>query len=70
MTKFTLADAVGNISERHIEKALIYRRRTNKLLWLAPAAACLILAICIVPIIKNRISTDPPDSDSTYSTDN
>ncbi len=69
MTKFTLAEAIGNINEKQIQRALNYKQRENKLLWLAPIAACLVLAICIIPMIVNRISTYPSDSDSDASSD-
>ncbi|MBD5384082.1 MAG: hypothetical protein HDR72_03670 [Ruminococcaceae bacterium] len=68
MTKFTLADAIGNIGERQIHRALNYRRRANKLLWLAPVAACLVIAVCLIPMLLNT-STEPPVSDPVDSID-
>ncbi|MCM1165924.1 MAG: hypothetical protein NC299_08400 [Lachnospiraceae bacterium] len=64
MTKFTLGEAIGNIDERQIQKALNYKRKANRLLWLAPAAACLALAVCIIPLLRNAAAVYPPDSGS------
>ncbi|MBD5128836.1 MAG: hypothetical protein HDT43_02765 [Ruminococcaceae bacterium] len=69
MTKFTLADAVDNISERQIHRTLSYRRRANKLLWFAPIAACLVIAVCLIPMLLNSTSTEPPVSNPVDSTD-
>jgi len=69
MTKFTLAEAIGNINEKQIQRALNYKRKTNRLLWIAPAAACLVLAVCIFSIAGNGISSYPLESSSDASSD-
>ena len=60
MTKFTLAEAIGNVDNKQISRALKYKRKANKLLWIAPLAACLMLAVLVVPVVKNSFNTKPP----------
>lgn len=67
MTKFTLAEAIGNVSDKQIARALKYKRKANKLLWIAPLAACLMLAVLVVPVVKNGFNTKPPIDVSTDS---
>lgn len=74
MTKFTLAEAIGNVDDKQIARALKFGRRANKLLRIAPLAACLMPAVLIVPIVRNgsglrspidvsSVSGSPNDSD-------
>lgn len=70
MTKFSLADAVGKINERQIQRALNYKKRTIIPIWFVPSAACLLLAFCLLPILVNSNTTDPPISEITESSDN
>ena len=67
MTKFTLAEAIGNIGDKQIARALKYKRKANKLLWIAPIAACLMLAVLAVPVVRNTFNTKPPIDVSTDS---
>ena len=65
MTKFTLAEAIGNISDKQVARALKYKRKANKLLWIAPIAACLMLMVLVVPVMKISVNIVPPIDAST-----
>lgn len=65
MTKITLAEAIGNVSDKQIARVLKYKRKANKLLWIAPLAACLMLAILVVPVMKIGVNIVPPIDAST-----
>lgn len=69
MTKFTLAEAIGNVDDKQIARALKFGRRANKPLRIAPLAACLMPAVLIVPIVRNGFDTRPPIDASTDSGD-
>lgn len=69
MAKFTLAEAIGNVDDKQIARALKFGRRANKLLRIAPLAACLMPAVLIVPIVRNGSDTRPPIDVSTDSGD-
>lgn len=69
MTKFTLAEAIGNVDDKQIARALKFGRRANKLLRIAPLTACLMPAVLIVPIVRNGSDTRPPIDVSTDSGD-
>lgn len=58
MTKEKMYEAIGEISERHIKDAMEYRRNTKHIFikW-ALTAACIVLAIFIVPMSKKTVTT-------------
>lgn len=55
MTKYTLAEAIGNISDRHIFESAFYRRKAKRKAWVkisVAAAACAAVLITAIPIYK------------------
>ena len=65
MTEFTLAEAIGNVHDKQISRALKYKRKSNKLLWIAPLAACLLLMVPVVLVMKSDVNIVPPIDAST-----
>ena len=55
MTKYTLAKAIGNISDRHILESIFYRSKTKSRNWVkifVAAAACAAVLFTAIPIYK------------------
>lgn len=55
MTKYTLAEAIGNISDRHIFESAFYRRKAKRKAWVkisVAVAACVAVLITAIPIYK------------------
>lgn len=55
MTKYTLTEAIGNISDRHIIESAFYRRKAKRKAWVkisVAAAACAAVLFTAIPIYK------------------
>ncbi|MBD5080795.1 MAG: hypothetical protein HDT44_03405 [Ruminococcaceae bacterium] len=52
MTKYTLADAIGNINDRHIIETDLYQRKPKSKVWIITAAACVAVFFTTIPIYK------------------
>ncbi len=58
MTKENLYEAIGEIGERHIKEAMEYRKSAkHTFIKLGTVAACLCIAVLLVPILKKPFTT-------------
>ncbi len=64
MTKYTLADAMGNICDRHIIESALYQRKSKSKAWIkttVAAAACAAVLLMTIPIYNFITKNNAPD---------